>query len=410
MGIFASLFKKKLKRKSDLKFIDLFEPFFSRTYDHDQKLNDTFMSAVQAHARHVSKIKPVVKFGEGLANKPYLTRLLQLRPNSTMNAATFWEKVRYHYDVETNVFIWIERDLYAANPNDVKSLWLINPETAEVRVTDSGKIVIKFLLEGQEIYTGMEDVIHVAKNVNAAEFFGTGNKVIETVLKVINTNYAGIENAIKTSAFLRFVVISTTPISPKVKAERAKEFAETYLSIDKSPGIAYLDSVEQLIQVNNQSKYANFKEMELFDEKIYNYIGINRKIINATYNEDEWQAYYESSLEPFFTKLEQELTYKLFTQREIELGNRIEIEADRLHTASLKTRIGVAQVIQGLPVYRPNDIYKLLYLSPLENGDKEFSNLNYVPADIQEEYQVGKPEKENEEVDDEPEAEKEKQD
>jgi hypothetical protein len=121
-------------------------------------------------------------------------------------------------------------------------------------------------------------------------------------------------------------------------------------------------------------------------DAIYEHYGINKKILDASFNEDDWQSYYESSLEPLAMKIEAELTEKLLTEREREFGNEIRVDANRLQTASLKTRLQVAQTIQKSPVHRPNDVFNLLYMDPIEGGDKSFMFLNYSDMEMQKGY------------------------
>ena len=53
------------------------------------------------------------------------------------------------------------------------------------------------------------------------------------------------------------------------------------------------------------------------------YQGISEKIIKSEYNEDEWQAYYESNIESFFNEAEAELTSKLLSEADVIRGCRI---------------------------------------------------------------------------------------
>lgn len=393
MGIISSIIAS-LKGNKDLKkgtsktsFEDLFMPVFSP--DYDAALNDVYVSCANAHARHASKFTPLVYRNGSRSEDPtkqYLNRLLSLRPNPLMSAAQFWERVANLYYLESNVFIFLEWD-YSNYKEPLKALWILDIEenAIEIKTDDKGGVYLSFSLNGETYYTGMENIVHIARNAGP-NILGERNKAIKKVLDIISTNYEGIEQAIKSSAFIRFIVQSSTLLNEDVRKDRAKAFAEAYLGKGSS-GVVYLDAATDIKQVVPNNKYANEGEMKLFENKIYNYMGISEKILKADFKEDEWNAYYDSSIEPFANKIAQELTYKIFTSKELAFGNRIVIEFDKLDTASLKTKIAVAQVIQKLPTYRPNDINRLLGMPVTENGEKEFSTLNYVDAYKQNEYQ-----------------------
>jgi HK97 family phage portal protein len=391
MGLLNYLVKKFRRRqpvKSSLMPLNMFAPQFNT--DPNPMNNDLFVSCIQAHASHGAKISPVVYFKEAKAtNKQYLTDLLSDRPNTIMSAPVFWEKVTSNYYEVNNVFIYIDIDETDLK-TPIKGLYVIDPELNQIELkrTESNELYIKFILDGLQHVVPLEQIIHIARN--AGDFFGRSNKAIERVLKVISTNYDGIEQAIKTSAFLRFIVQITTPMTEEILEEKAKQFASQYLG-QNATGIAYIDAASNIIRVDSQARYANADDMQMFERKIYNYLRINEKILQGTYNEEvgEWTAYYESAIEPLVLKIEKELTYKLLTSDERKRGYKINVDVDKLQHASLKTRVAIAGVIQKLPTYVPNVVNKLLYLPTSPHGDEEFSTLNYVKADQQSEYQGG---------------------
>jgi hypothetical protein len=57
------------------------------------------------------------------------------------------------------------------------------------------------------------------------------------------------------------------------------------------------------------------------------------------------------------------------------------VDANRLQSASLKTRATLASIIQKSPLHVPNEVNKLLYIPPVEGGDEPFMFLNYQPYD-----------------------------
>jgi hypothetical protein len=231
MSIFTNLFGNKKDEKvkvTQSKLVNLFTPYFSSTVD--PKANETFMAGVDTHALHLSKIKPTVYF-KGKKDKEYMNKILTLKPNPVMEAGAFWEKVARLYWTELNVFIYIDWDLFNQN-EPLKSLWIIDTENVETSIDKStGEFYLRFYIQGKVITTGLDNIIHVARNVGNTEIFGEKNNAINTVLRVINTNNDGIENAIKTSAFLRFVINSTTSLTDKQREKKAQNFADSYLKV-----------------------------------------------------------------------------------------------------------------------------------------------------------------------------------
>ena len=120
--------------------------------------------------------------------------------------------------------------------------------------------------------------------------------------------------------------------------------------------------------------------MDRTTQRIYSFFNTNIKIVQGSYNEDEWISYYEVAVEPDVVQLSGEYTRKLFTRRERGFGNRIYFEASNLNYASTKTKLEfVAMVDRGAMV--PNQWRDLFNWAPIEGGDKPIRRLDTRPAD-----------------------------
>lgn len=395
MGLLDNLFKKKnTSTRNMTQLINGFMPVFSMLQNISG--SDVYTTDVQANAKHISKLSFVHYLNKKIQESSYLNYLLNLRPNPFMNAATFWEKAAYAYYTYNNLFVYIERDALGYP----SALWVLDPSGITLLQDERGGYWFKFMLNNIQLTVNYEDLMHIPRNVNNSELLGKDNSAIYKVLQLIDTNYQGIEHAIKLSAFIRFIVTTTTKTSPAQEAKLAEEFSKMYLKAKEDGGVIYTSAGNTVTQVTSQPKYTNADEQKLLDTKVHRYLGVNEKILDSLYTEDEWQAYYESTLEPFITKIEQELTYKLFTTREIGFKNKIMAIADKLQHATFATRIKIITETKELGAMSVNKILELLYMEPIEGGDKRLVSLNYVNAEKQDEYQLNKSKQKNKEGDD----------
>lgn len=378
MGIFSNWFGKQNQvKKNKSSILTINSPSFSTLVN--VRDNDVFMSAVLCNARHTSKVNVRAYRKDDVINNE-LTFLLSRRPNRLMSASSFWEKARINYDCDTNVFIYLDWEILPLSKK-LKSLWVIDPTGIQIATDENKNIWFSFYIDGKQIYCDESQIAVISKNINRNEFFGNGNSSIKKTLDVINTNYQGIENAIKTSAYIRFILQTATLMQGEAKTKKAKEFSDAMLNAEvNNTGVAVIDGAEKLTQIDNKGDYVKFEEIKTFQDNIYKFLGVNEKILKAENNDNEWQAYYESTLEPFFIKLSDELTYKIFTSREIGFGDEIRAETNRIQNASYDTRLKIAERVQLLPKYAPNQVLKLLYLPEIENGDDLYENKNYQQA------------------------------
>ena len=132
------------------------------------------------------------------------------------------------------------------------------------------------------------------------------------------------------------------------------------------------------------------EQISSIKQKIYDYLGVSEKIVNSTYNENEWAAFYESVIEPIGLQFSLELTDKLFTKREQAFGNSILMEANRLQFASNTTKTNILKELMPLGLFTINQALEILNLPSVENGDRRIQTLNVANTDIVDEYQLNK--------------------
>lgn len=125
-------------------------------------------------------------------------------------------------------------------------------------------------------------------------------------------------------------------------------------------------------------------------KKIYSYLGISENIVNSNYNEDEFAAFYESTIEPFAVALSMEFTAKVFTDREQAFGNSIMFESGRLQFTSNATKVNLIKEIMPLGLLSINQALEILNLPAIEGGEKRLQTLNVVDADNALAYQMHK--------------------
>ena len=110
-------------------------------------------------------------------------------------------------------------------------------------------------------------------------------------------------------------------------------------------------------------------------ERVYSFFNTNKKIVQSDYSENEWNAYYESEIEPVVIQMHQTYTVGLFTRKERGFGNRIVFEANNLQCASLTTKLAFqAMVDRG--AMTPNEWRATMNMAPIPGGDEPIRRLD----------------------------------
>ena len=161
-----------------------------------------------------------------------------------------------------------------------------------------------------------------------------------------------------------------------------------YLSIGNDGGIVAVDNQCDYQPIESQAASISGEQAALIRDKIYSYLGISQKIVDSTYTENEFAAFYESVIEPTATALSLEFTRKLFNDREQAFGNQIVFESGRLQFSSNQTKVSLIKELLPLGILSVNQALEILNLAPIEGGDKRLQTLNVVDADKATEYQL----------------------
>lgn len=388
MGIF-NFFKTKSKTVTQIKPINEKLGFFS-TYSGNAYSNDIYRGAIDCIARNCGKLKGshIINYTSYRDNgDSSLNRLLQYKPNPFMNSYDFMYKLVTHLFLYNNSFALIERN----KNGNLSGIYPITCNQVEFLKDSKENLLCKFYLKDNRQFIFLyEDLIHLRRHFNNNELLGDDNGAIDPALELAHTQNEGIINGIKASANIRGMLKYTQILSPEKLEQEKEKFIKSYLQVNNGGGIVALDQKAEYIPLENKPVFLSAEQTEAIENKIYNYLGINKKIVNGSYGEEEFLAFYESVIEPIALALGLEFTNKIFTTRELAFGNKIIFESGRLQYASPKTKVSLIKELVPLGILTKNQALEILNLPGVEDGDTAILSLNYINKDIAEEYQLNK--------------------
>ena len=326
------------------------------------------LACVDAIARNGAKMHPrhIRNFKGKLENtKGNIYKLLAKQPNEIQNAYKFYYQVITSLELYNNSFIYIQKN------EDLKVLGLYPLDFNEVKLYEyKDKIWVKFKFgRSKERFVPYSDCIHLTRFVGEGGLFGGSSLPIRKVLDIKHILDEGIINAIKTTQSIKGVLKSTkTILKPADVKKMRDQFVQDFIdSQGNKAGIGGLDATTDFTPVKIEPTTASDSQMKSIDDKILNYFGVSENIIQSKYDEDEWNAFYESVLEPIGLQMSLEFTNKLFTPTEKNFGNEILFESNRLQYASNKTKIEVVRYVSNILTI--NEQREIFNLSPIDNGD-----------------------------------------
>lgn len=389
-SLFDIIFGRRPQQQTGLSQLQLlsgYSPVFT-AWNNDPYSADIVRSAVDAIARNAAKLKPkhIKRIGKEIITVGGQTeRILQVRPNPNMSAYDFLYKMATTLLIDNNAFaypVWEGQTL--------KAVWPVNCSQAEFVEDSSKTIYIRFRFGlGEQAVLPYSEVLHLRRHFYKNDLSGEGNAPINNTLEAIHTTNEGLGQAVKTSANLRGIIKFQGMLKESdIRANRDR-FVSEYMSMNNDGGVAALDSKADYIELNSEPKMVNAEQMKELRDNVYRYFGVNEKIVMGAYDEQGWDAFYESTIEPLAVQLSLEFTSKLFTPGERGRGNEIMFEANRLAYASTKTKVSMMEKLIPIGLLTINEGREIFNLAPVEGGDKRLVSLNYVDASKQNLYQTG---------------------
>lgn len=390
-GIFNKIFKQNKEAPINIERMEFindsttsFTPWSGDAYS-----NDIYRGAVDAIARNTAKLKGthIISYSDRreIAKNSKLNRLMQVEPNPYMSAFDFLYKLVTHYYLYNNSFAFLQRDL---NGN-LEGIYPIRAPYIDFLVDSNSTVYCKFFFSsGKEIVLPYRDIIHLRRNFNDDELLGDSNIALGAALELAHTQNEGYINSIRSSANIRGILKYTQILSPEKLKEEKEKFMQDYLSINNDGGVVAIDQKAEYIPIDLKTVNIDEKQIQSIKTKIYDYLGISEKIVNSSYSEDEWAAFYESTLEPIALQLSLEFTRKLFNVREQSFGNSIIFESGRLQFSSNATKVNLIAQLMPYGLLTINQALEILNMPGIEEGDKRLQTLNVVDASQANKYQI----------------------
>lgn len=374
-------------------------PIFSQFGDNIYS-SDVVQMCIDCIATECSKLQPkhvrLDKNDMQVNVKGSLNRLFKFAPNELMTTRDFIEKIIWLLYMNYNAFIYPVFEYKGpkgSRAKEYKALYPLNPIQVDYLQDQTGKLFVKFYFNGGQDFTlPYSDVIHLRKKFSVNDIMGGGlngqpdNVALLKVLEINDTVLQGLEKAIKTSLSIRGILkISTMMDDEKQKKERER-FEKAVSS--GTTGILPMDLKGEYTDLKVDPKLIDKDTLEFLQNKVLNYYGVSVPILSGDFTDEQYQAFYEKTLEPIVISLGQAFSKTIFSTGEIDRGNEIVFYPEKLLFTNTKNRIAVADILGNRGALTNNDLLELFGYPPYEGGTERFMSLNYIHTSLANEYQM----------------------
>lgn len=398
-----AFWSKWLKKKDDAVFsnfnlVDILSgitPIYSSGFGENIYASDVVQQAIYSIVTELKKLDPVhVRMVETdfVAVNGSIQRVLDA-PNPLMTTSAFIEKIAWNLLLNYNSFIY---PIWEGE--NLKYLYPLQPSKVEFDTDYGGRNEVWIRLtfpNGYAVDLPYEDIIHLRYKFAFSEFMG-GNlqgqpdfKPLLNTLELNDTLLKGLAKSLNLQTTINGVVKLKTMQNMTDQMEKIKEF-EKKLQSNQS-GLLPMDISADYTPISKQVQLLDATTLEFIEKKIYRTFGVSIPIVNGDYTKEQYEAFYQKTLEPIVKDLSQTFTKGIFSKRQTNgFNNKIVFYVKELIFMSTEQKLSLFTQLSNMGGCYVNEMRTAFGMRPInELQGVRMMSLNYINAEDAQQYQVG---------------------
>lgn len=364
MGLFDIIFGRKEAPQASgyFKTLTAYSPAF-RSWSGSLYESELVRSAIDSRSRHISKLRVEIT---GSA-KPSLQARLRQAPNEFQTWSQFLYRLNTILDMQSTAFIVPVFGEYG----EITGVYPVLPTRCEL-VQANGEPYLRYqFASGDRGAIRVAEVGIMTKFQYSSDFFGDSNQALSDTMNLIAIQRQGVEEAVKNSATYRFMAQLSNFSKSEDLAKERQRFSKENLQSDSNAGgiLLFPNTYTNIQQIQAKPYTVDADSMKLIQTNVFNYYGVNERILQNIATGDEWSAFYEGAVEPFAVQFSEVMTRMLFTERERAQGTILIATANRLQYMSNNDKLNVSSQMADRGIMTINEIRDIWNLAPVEDGD-----------------------------------------
>lgn len=402
MSWFSKLFRKGPKDQKFAPTLDGFVPIFSQ-FGTNIYASDVVQQALKCIVDEMKKLNPTHVRYVGNDPTPIRGNVQDIldNPNQLMTTSEFLEKIVWQLLMNYNSFViptyytWVDEKT-GAERRYYDALYPIQPTQVDFIEDAGGRLFVKFWFwNGETTTIAYDNVIHIKYNYSVNQYMG-GNimgqpdhEALLGTLELNNNLLQGIAKAMNASYAINGVVKYNTMMDDGKVAAALKELEQKLQNSES--GFLPLDLKSEFMPLERKTQLVDEPTLKFIDEKILRNWGVPLAILTGDFTQDQYNAFYQKTLEPMIKSISQAFTKKMFTSRERAFGNKIELYPKDLIFMSVEQTLKMVEMLSPTGGLFENEKRVALGLRPLpELEGKRYMSLNWIDANNADQYQIGK--------------------
>ncbi len=354
----------------------------------------TVYACIRILADAVGKL-PVKVYQDNSVADHYLVPLLKTRPNPWMSARDFFKCLEVQRNIHGNAYAWLDIETRGPNAGKVTGIYPLDGTKVEIIVDDVGLLPGKGKMwyvytdnRGTRYRIDPDEMLHI-KGLTFDGILGmTPLEQLKSTIENAGAANQFLNNSFKSGMQTKGLIYYAGDLSPAAEKIFREKFEQMSSGLKNANRVSLLPIGYQFQPLSLKLTDAQFLEnTQLTIKQIAAAFGVKNHQLNdldrATHTNiaEQQREFYIDTLMDILTGYEQELTYKVFTQKELDSGYYIKFNVNAILRADPKTRyVGYRSAIQS-GFMTPNEVRALEELEPLPGGDQLLLNGNMVPIE-----------------------------
>lgn len=367
MSLFDKIFRPQTKITNNttlLKTLAGYNPVFT-DWGGEIYENELVRASIDAIARHISKLRVELN---GSA-QPELRTLMRKAPNDFQTWSQFLYRLSTILEVQNTVFILPVID----RTNKMCGYFPALPTMTQLAESDDGRLWLRYQFSSGDVGAVEYDRCGIlTKHQYKDDFFGENNRALDQTMDLMNIQKQGIREGVKSSATFRFMAQESNFKDPEDLAEEQSKYTYRHMRADKSGFLLFPNTYTNVKQVESKPFVLSSEQEKIIKDNVFDYFGINEKILRSEASGEELDALFDGVIEPFAIQLSEVMTKMTYSQFEQGNGNRVNVNANRLQYMKTADKISFIEKLGDRGFITINEGRELLNYAPLpdEEGNR----------------------------------------
>lgn len=363
MGLLDRVFPKRQNGvvSNYFRLLNGYTPVF-RSFGGGIYESELVRAAIDAKARHISKLKVEPR---GSA-KPKLYTQLQKAPNDWQTWTQFLYQVATILEVKNTAFIIPILNRFG----DIAGIYPICPNRWElVTVGESKEPWLRFHFSGEQVAAmELSKVGILTKFQYKSEFFGEDNGALKETMELLHIQRQGIEESAKNAASYRFMAKVTNFTKADDLSKERQRFDDENFQRDGGGLLLFPNTYTDIKELSARNYSVDPEQLNIIKTNVYDYFGVNEKVIQNSAKGDELDAFFNGAIEPFAIQLSEVLTKMIYSKEEQGYNNKISVTANRLQYMTTSEKVAYARDLGDRGMVLIDEVRELFNLEPLPDG------------------------------------------